>query len=130
MAVIESDTLSTDQKTPECPWWCTANHGAPLTADNEQHYQRRAHDGRERSLPGVIDELGEAQSAAVALVQVDSLSTGERGPVGVAAICEGVLTPKQAEQFARMVLHAAAEARQANAGGLVPTSAELRGAGA
>jgi hypothetical protein len=113
----------------QCPWWCFSNHNGPLTDDEEQRYQIRAHAGRERSLPNVADELGERNSAAVALVQVDNLATGERGPVGVSAYCEGVMTPEQAGTFASLVLHAMNEARVANLNGgvLVPSPDDMRG---
>lgn len=122
------DTLSTGRTVSGCPWWCTSNHEAPLHVLEERDYRIRGHYGRERQLRAVRDEEGRDQTAATALVQVDHLDTGRRDPVGVNAICEGLLTPAQAARFAAMIASSAAEAREANRGGLVPTSDELRGA--
>lgn len=130
MAVAEQDTLSTPTQAPGCPWWCTANHIAGLHLLEEERYKMRAHYGRERVLPDVVDEEGKSQTAGVALVQVDNLADGTRGPVGVASFCEGVLTPAQATKFASLILRAATEAQVANDNGpvgLQPTPDELRG---
>lgn len=115
---------------PQCPWWCNANHGAGLHTIEEDRYGFRAHYGREQILPDVIDEEDVPRSAGVALIQVDNLVTGERGPAGVSTFNEGVLTPEQAMRFASMILAAATSARMANANGpagLLPPSDVLRG---
>lgn len=114
MTVIEHDTLSPNLSAPECPAWCVANHAGPLTADEELTYDIRAHHDRERTLHGVVDELGDSLTAGVTLIQVDRLSHRRRGQVGVTAASEGVMTPEQAEAFATMVIRAAADARRAN----------------
>jgi len=101
------------QKSAECPSWCTANHLAALHIHEERTYKIRGHYGREKSMVA-RDEFGAEMTTSVALAQVDYLDDNTRGPVQVTALCEGVLTAEQAEQFAAMVLDAGAAARTAN----------------